>query len=134
MMKEFEIEATLENYSNVKKQELEQTVEDKKREEELLKNSRETLSKLNTKYQMLLQDDFGKVLEQICIQSPSLESSFSFLETTAFEKIRGEYSRLSDEDKKGEKGSILIAQIQKLFDLKEYTIIVDEKQKTSLVS
>lgn len=134
MTKEFEIEATLENYSNVKKQELEQTVEDKKREEELLKNSRETLSKLNTEYQMLLQDDFGKVLEQICIQSPSLESSFSFLEKTALEKIRGEYSRLSDEDKKGEKGSILLAQIQKLFDLKEYTRIVDEKQKSSLVS
>ena len=70
----------------------------------------------------------------ICLKNPSLEASFSFLENTVLEKIQGEYAKLSDEEKESEKGSVLLAQIQKLFDLKEHTIIVDEKQKTSIVS
>lgn len=133
-LKEFEIEATIEVYQDVKNKELQQSIEDKKSEEVSLSHHQETLSKLRQEYQILLEDNFGEALEQVCIQNPSLEISFSFLENIAFQKIRGEYAKLSEEDRMNEEGKIYLAQLQKLFDLKEHTIIVDEKQKTSFVS
>ncbi len=133
-MKEFEIEATLENYRSIKEQELNQSIENKKREEESLQQLKETLSELYEEIQRDSKNKFGIILEVICLKNPSLEASFSFLENTVLEKIQGEYAKLSDEEKESEKGSVLLAQIQKLFDLKEHTIIVDEKQKTSIVS